>query len=70
MKFSLTEGDIGWIPYFPWRCEHVNSRHSGWTKYEFPPGYVDVVTHVGHEASQRDLDAWARMTSFARRPSA
>ena len=27
---------------------------------------VDVVTHVGHEASQRDLDAWARMTSFAR----
>jgi hypothetical protein len=30
---------------------------------------VDVVTHVGHEASQRDLDAWARMTSFSRRPS-
>jgi len=166
LKFSLTEGDIGWIPYFLWRAEHVRNRHSGWTKHDFPPGYagpidvfkkhiytcfisdkvgpklldwfgdemvcwesdyphsdsnwpfapedvietmgelddetinrithenamaaysfdpfeyipkehayagalraqatdVDVVTHVGHEASQRDLDAWARMTSFA-----
>ena len=26
---------------------------------------VDVVTHVGHEASQRDRDAWTRMTQFA-----
>ncbi|WP_414152000.1 amidohydrolase family protein [Mycobacterium avium] len=26
---------------------------------------VDVVTHVGHRASQRDRDAWARMTQFA-----
>ena len=25
---------------------------------------VDVVTHVGREASQRDRDAWARMTAF------
>jgi hypothetical protein len=25
---------------------------------------VDVVTRVGREASQRDLDAWARMTRF------
>ena len=25
---------------------------------------VDVVTHVGHRASQRDRDAWARMVSF------
>jgi hypothetical protein len=27
---------------------------------------VDVVTHVGHKASQRDRDAWTRMTTFAR----
>ena len=168
LKFSLTEGDIGWIPYFLWRSEHVHNRHSGWTKHDFPPGYdgpadvfrkhiytcfisdkvgprlldwlnedmvcwesdyphsdtnwpyapedviesmghlddaaiskithenamaaysfdpfahipkdqaragalrtlsadVDVVTHVGHEASQRDLEAWARMTTFSRR---
>ena len=35
LKFSLTEGDIGWIPYFLWRCEHVRDRHSGWTKHDF-----------------------------------
>jgi hypothetical protein len=26
---------------------------------------VDVVTHVGRQASQRDRDAWTRMTQFA-----
>ncbi|MDV8071367.1 amidohydrolase family protein [Rhodococcus sp. IEGM 1366] len=166
LKFSLTEGDVGWIPYFLWRSEHVLNRHSGWTQAKFPEGYsgpidvfkkhiytcfisdkvgvknmewfnedhlfwesdfphsdsnwpfapedvietmghlsdntinkithenamkaysfdpfkhipkeqaragylrsqatdVDVVTHVGHQASQRDRDAWARMTAFA-----
>ena len=38
LKFSLTEGDIGWIPYFLWRSEHVNEIHGGWTQHEFPPG--------------------------------
>jgi hypothetical protein len=38
LKFSLTEGDVGWIPYFVWRAEHVQDRHGGWTKHEFPPG--------------------------------
>jgi predicted TIM-barrel fold metal-dependent hydrolase len=38
LRFSLTEGDIGWIPYFLWRAEHVNNRHGGWTKATFPPG--------------------------------
>ena len=38
LKFSLTEGDIGWIPYFLWRSEHVHEIHSGWTKHEFPAG--------------------------------
>ena len=165
LKFSLTEGDVGWIPYFLWRAEHVLNRHSGWTNATFPKGYsgptdvfrrhlytcfisdkvgvnnmewfnedmlcwesdfphsdsnwpfapedvietmghlddavinkithenamaaysfdpfkhiakgharagylreqatdVDVVTHVGRKASQRDRDAWARMASF------
>lgn len=36
LRFSLTEGDIGWIPYFLWRAEHVQERHSGWTKHTFP----------------------------------
>jgi hypothetical protein len=35
LKFSLTEGDIGWIPYFVWRAEHVHDRHHGWTKHDF-----------------------------------
>lgn len=35
LRFSLTEGDIGWIPYFLWRAEHVQDRHSGWTKHDF-----------------------------------
>jgi predicted TIM-barrel fold metal-dependent hydrolase len=39
LKFSLTEGDVGWMPYFLWRAEHVLNRHSGWTNPTFPPGY-------------------------------
>jgi hypothetical protein len=35
LKFSLTEGDIGWIPYFLWRSEHVHDRHGGWTQHDF-----------------------------------
>jgi len=38
LRISLTEGDIGWIPYFLWRAEHVYERHSGWTHAQFPPG--------------------------------
>ena len=39
LTFSLTEGDIGWIPYFLQRAEHVHDRHSGWTGQVFPDGY-------------------------------
>jgi predicted TIM-barrel fold metal-dependent hydrolase len=38
LKFSLTEGDIGWIPYLLQRAEHVHRRHSGWTRAELPKG--------------------------------
>jgi predicted TIM-barrel fold metal-dependent hydrolase len=38
LHFSLTEGDIGWIPYFLQRAEHVQDRHSGWTRHHFPDG--------------------------------
>ena len=38
LRFSLTEGDTGWIPYFLWRAEHVRDRHSGWTGQDFPEG--------------------------------
>jgi len=39
LTFALTEGDIGWIPYFLQRAEHIQDRHSGWTRHEFPPGW-------------------------------
>ena len=39
LRFSLTEGDIGWIPYFLQRAEHIQARHSGWTRHRFPDGY-------------------------------
>ncbi|MBO0731774.1 MAG: amidohydrolase family protein [Acidimicrobiaceae bacterium] len=35
VRFSLTEGDVGWIPYFLWRAEHVNDRHRGWIRHDF-----------------------------------
>ena len=38
LRLSLTEGDVGWIPYFLWRADHVYKRHRGWTLQEFPPG--------------------------------
>ncbi len=38
LMFSLTEGDIGWIPYFLQRAEHIQARHSGWTGQRFPDG--------------------------------
>jgi predicted TIM-barrel fold metal-dependent hydrolase len=47
LRFSLTEGDIGWIPYFLWRAEHVLDRHQGWTGHTFPAG-VRGPTDVFH----------------------
>ncbi|MDG2025499.1 MAG: amidohydrolase family protein [Acidimicrobiales bacterium] len=38
LKFSLTEGDIGWIPFFLQRAEHVQNVQSGWTGHTFPDG--------------------------------
>ena len=35
LRFSITEGDIGWMPYFIWRAEHVQDRHSGWSNHTF-----------------------------------
>jgi hypothetical protein len=31
----LTEGDIGWIPYFIQKAEHTWEYHSGWTHHDF-----------------------------------
>ncbi len=38
LRFSLTEGDVGWIPYFLQRADHVYRRHNGWIGAEFLGG--------------------------------
>ncbi len=31
MRIALSEGGIGWVPYFLERADYVNSRHKAWT---------------------------------------
>jgi predicted TIM-barrel fold metal-dependent hydrolase len=38
LRFALTEGDIGWIPYFLQRAEHTLDRHNGWMRHDRPQG--------------------------------
>lgn len=38
LHFSLTEGDIGWIPYFLQRSDRVRVRHGAWLKHDDPHG--------------------------------
>ena len=38
LRFALTEGDIGWIPYFLQRAEHTLDRHNGWMRHDAPQG--------------------------------
>ena len=40
LRFALTEGDIGWIPYFLWRAEHTLDRHNGWMRSRSAAGTV------------------------------
>src|SRR5262249_44760167 len=47
VRFSLTEGDIGWIPYFLWRAEHTLDRHNGWMQQPLPQGLTP--TELFHE---------------------
>jgi predicted TIM-barrel fold metal-dependent hydrolase len=45
LRFSLSEGDIGWIPYLLQRADHVQRRHHGWTAHDFPAG-MDLPSDV------------------------
>ena len=38
LRFSLTEGDIGWIPYFLQRADHTLNRHNAWMRHTQPQG--------------------------------
>jgi len=35
LKFALSEGGIGWIPYFLERCDYVYEHHHRWTGQDF-----------------------------------
>jgi predicted TIM-barrel fold metal-dependent hydrolase len=64
LRFSLTEGDIGWIPYFLQRADHVQDRHGGWTQHEIPNGmtprelFLDrmIVCFINDAVGIRNLD--------------
>jgi predicted TIM-barrel fold metal-dependent hydrolase len=36
LRIALSEGGIGWIPYFLERIDYLNERHSAWTRWKFP----------------------------------
>ena len=36
LRVALSEGDIGWIPYFLQRAEFIHDRHAAWTMRDFP----------------------------------
>ena len=35
MKIALSEGSIGWVPYFVERCDFSHARHQAWTHSRF-----------------------------------
>ena len=35
MRIALSEGGIGWIPYFLERADYVHDHHHAWTHHEF-----------------------------------
>ena len=36
VTFALSEGGIGWIPYFLERCDYVYEHHQAWTGQDLP----------------------------------
>jgi len=38
LRIALSEGGIGWIPYFLERIDYVHEHHHHWTKHSFPKG--------------------------------
>jgi len=38
LKIALSEGGIGWIPYFLERIDYVHQHHHRWTLHDFPNG--------------------------------
>jgi hypothetical protein len=40
VRFALSEGGIGWIPYFLERVDYVDEHHRAWTGQEMPGGML------------------------------
>ena len=40
MRFALSEGGIGWIPYFLERVDYVDEHHRAWTGHDLPGGML------------------------------
>ena len=40
VRFALSEGGIGWIPYFLERVDYVDYRHRAWTGQDMPNGML------------------------------
>ena len=38
LKFALSEGGIGWVPYFLERLDYTHEAHHKWTHHTFPNG--------------------------------
>jgi predicted TIM-barrel fold metal-dependent hydrolase len=38
LKIALSEGGIGWVPYFLERLDYVHEHHHRWTHHTFPGG--------------------------------
>jgi predicted TIM-barrel fold metal-dependent hydrolase len=36
LRIALSEGSIGWVPYFMERADFSNARHKAWTNSRFP----------------------------------
>ncbi len=58
LRFSLTEGDIGWIPYFLQRAEHIQDKHSGWTQHHFPEGYGPAAVFRERSCAASSTTRW------------
>ena len=64
VRFALSEGGIGWIPYFLERCDYVYEHHQAWTGQDLADAPERAVPgalhHLLHRRRRRGRPAGAR----------